>query len=63
MSNREMYKAAMSGVRHSDEATEKIFEMTVDKRQTKKETFDFRQLQKIQPRQNNLAGYKEFLYI
>lgn len=39
MNNREKYKAAMSGVRHSDEATEKIFEMTVDKRQTKKHTF------------------------
>ena len=39
MSNREMYKSAMSGVRHSYEATEKIFEITVDKRQTKKHTF------------------------
>lgn len=39
MNNKEKYKAAMSGVRHSDEATEKIFEMTVDKRQTKKHTF------------------------
>lgn len=39
MNNREKYKAAMSGVHHSDEATEKIFEMTVDKRQTKKHTF------------------------
>ena len=32
MSNRETYKTAMSGVRHSDDAIERIFNMTVDKK-------------------------------
>lgn len=32
MNNREVYKEAMSGVRHSDEAIERIFDMTVDKK-------------------------------
>lgn len=35
MSNRNKYKAAMSGVHHSDEAIERIFDMTVDKRNNK----------------------------
>jgi murein DD-endopeptidase MepM/ murein hydrolase activator NlpD len=30
MNNRETYKAAMSGVRHSDEAIERIFDMTTE---------------------------------
>ena len=34
MNNREIYKTAMSGVRHSDEAIERIFDMTTDKRKT-----------------------------
>lgn len=32
MSNRDIYKDAMSGVRHSDDAVERIFDMTVDKK-------------------------------
>lgn len=32
MYNRDLYKAAMSGVRHSDDAVERIFDMTVDKK-------------------------------
>ena len=35
MNNREIYKAAMSGVRHSDEAIERIFDMTTDKKKTR----------------------------
>ena len=35
MSNRNKYKDAMSGVHHSDEAIERIFDMTVDKRNNK----------------------------
>ncbi len=34
MNNRELYKGAMSGVRHSDDAIERIFDMTVDKKKT-----------------------------
>lgn len=34
MNNRETYKTAMSGVRHSDDAIERIFDMTVDKKKT-----------------------------
>ncbi|MBQ9227693.1 MAG: hypothetical protein IJ168_02575 [Eubacterium sp.] len=32
MNNREIYKTAMSGVRHSEEAIERIFDMTTDKK-------------------------------
>lgn len=32
MSNKEIYKNAMSGVRHSDDTIERIFDMTVDKK-------------------------------
>ncbi|MDE6470566.1 MAG: hypothetical protein K2L19_06050 [Eubacterium sp.] len=32
MNNRELYKDVMSGVRHSDDAIERIFDMTVDKK-------------------------------
>lgn len=32
MNNRELYKDAMSGVHHSDDAIERIFDMTVDKK-------------------------------
>lgn len=32
MNNREIYKAAMSGIRPSDEAVERIFDLTVDKK-------------------------------
>ena len=35
MSNKKIYKAAMSGVRHSDKAVERIFEMTIDKKARK----------------------------
>ncbi|MGN1123438.1 MAG: DUF4179 domain-containing protein [Eubacterium sp.] len=35
MNNRETYKAAMSGVRHSDDAIERIFDMTVDNNKKK----------------------------
>lgn len=34
MNNRELYKDAMSGVHHSDDAIERIFDMTVDKKKT-----------------------------
>lgn len=34
MNNREIYKAAISGVRHSDEAIERIFDMTTDKKKS-----------------------------
>lgn len=34
MNNKELYKNAMSGVRHSDDAIERIFDMTVDKKKT-----------------------------
>lgn len=34
MNNRELYKNAMSGVHHSDDAIERIFDMTVDKKKT-----------------------------
>lgn len=39
MSNRKLYKDAMSGVHHSDKAVERIFEMTVDKKANKGLTF------------------------
>lgn len=39
MSNRKLYKDAMSGVHHSDKAVERIFEMTVDKKENKGLTF------------------------
>lgn len=45
MNNKEKYKAAMSGVHHSDEATEKIFEMTVDK--NKKNVFRKKQILRV----------------
>ncbi len=35
MNNRETYKTAMSGVRHSDEAIERIFDMTTEKTKKK----------------------------
>lgn len=35
MSNKEIYKNAMSGVRHSDDTIERIFDMTVDKKSKK----------------------------
>lgn len=35
MSNKKLYKEAMSGVRHSDKAIERIFEMTIDKKASK----------------------------
>lgn len=38
MSNKETYKNAMSGVRHSDDTIERIFDMTVDKK-SKRLTF------------------------
>lgn len=38
MNNREIYKNAMSGVHHSDDAIERIFEMTVDKKVRKNHT-------------------------
>lgn len=34
MDNKELYKDVMSGVHHSDEAVERIFDMTVDKKKT-----------------------------
>lgn len=39
MSNKEIYKNAMSGVRHSDDTIERIFDMTVDKKSKKGLTF------------------------
>lgn len=39
MNNRDTYKAAMSGVHHSDDAIERIFDMTVDKKAKKGLTF------------------------
>ncbi len=39
MSNRELYKRTMSGVHHSDEVVERIFDMTVDKKKYKSNTF------------------------
>lgn len=39
MSNREFYKQAMSGVHHSDEVVERIFDMTVDKKKYRSNTF------------------------
>lgn len=35
MNNRDLYKDAMSGVHHSEDVIERIFEMTVDKKKTK----------------------------
>lgn len=35
MNNRELYKDVMSGVHHSDDAIERIFDMTVDKKKAK----------------------------
>lgn len=34
MNNRELYKDVMSGIHHSDDAIERIFDMTVDKKKT-----------------------------
>lgn len=39
MNNRERYKSAMSGVHHSNDAIERIFDMTVDKKSSKTNTF------------------------
>ena len=39
MNNRERYKNAMSGVHHSNDAIERIFDMTVDKKLSSKNTF------------------------
>lgn len=39
MNNRDIYKDAMSGVRHSDDAIERIFDMTVDKKVRRGLTF------------------------
>lgn len=39
MNNRERYKSAMSGVHHSNDAIERIFDMTVDKKSSRKNTF------------------------
>ncbi|MDE6110403.1 MAG: hypothetical protein K2F65_00670, partial [Eubacterium sp.] len=34
MKNRDLYKGAMSGVHHSDDAVERIYDMTVNKKNT-----------------------------
>ncbi|WP_296969570.1 hypothetical protein [uncultured Eubacterium sp.] len=35
MSNKKLYKEAMSGIRHSDKAVERIFDMTIDKKKSR----------------------------